>query len=366
MAGSAAVEFVEADGSVGEFRSLFTAVGESLLPPLRIRIPEPSQDGGACPPGRTPLGGISRPPETRPRLHGRREACGQCLGARACAPRCASRTDTGAVRHRRNAARRRRLHGRAGHVPRRPRRADRTVRSRRARRARVRRPRSIACAGLPSGGRYSPCGCRGPICGVAALVERHVRREDDEVGLRCLVGRRTEEAGNVGACLEACAEVLRWRVRTIGPNPGPCAPRPSVRIVPPVARQLLHGRLYRGSRAGVSEVDDLYPVHGDWEDGVLSQSRRQRPRQMGGSDERLHLEKRSGGIRSQVDEMPGRRNRAESAHRRPGAKWSPRVGDWDRPVPRALREGDRRQACHACWIQEKTPCSSAPMNRSMN
>ena len=33
VAGSAAVEFVEADGSAGEFRSLFTAVGESLLPP---------------------------------------------------------------------------------------------------------------------------------------------------------------------------------------------------------------------------------------------------------------------------------------------------------------------------------------------
>ena len=33
VAGSAAVEFVEADGSVGEFRSLFTALGEGLLPP---------------------------------------------------------------------------------------------------------------------------------------------------------------------------------------------------------------------------------------------------------------------------------------------------------------------------------------------
>ena len=33
VAGSAAVEFVEADGSAGEFRSLFTAFGESLLPP---------------------------------------------------------------------------------------------------------------------------------------------------------------------------------------------------------------------------------------------------------------------------------------------------------------------------------------------
>ena len=30
---AAAVEFVEADGSAGEFRSLFTAVGESLLLP---------------------------------------------------------------------------------------------------------------------------------------------------------------------------------------------------------------------------------------------------------------------------------------------------------------------------------------------
>ena len=33
VAGSAAVEFVEADGSAGELWSLFTAVGESLLPP---------------------------------------------------------------------------------------------------------------------------------------------------------------------------------------------------------------------------------------------------------------------------------------------------------------------------------------------
>ena len=33
VAGSATVEFVEADGSAGEFRSLFTAPGESLLPP---------------------------------------------------------------------------------------------------------------------------------------------------------------------------------------------------------------------------------------------------------------------------------------------------------------------------------------------
>ena len=33
VAGSAAVEFVEADGSAGELRSLFTALGESLLPP---------------------------------------------------------------------------------------------------------------------------------------------------------------------------------------------------------------------------------------------------------------------------------------------------------------------------------------------
>ena len=31
-----------------------------------------------------------------------------------------------------------------------------------------------------------------------------------------------------------------------------------------------------------------------------------------------------------------------SAHRRPSAKRSPRVGDRDRPVPRAMREGDRR------------------------
>ena len=33
VAGSATVEFVEADGSEGEFRSLFTALGQSLLPP---------------------------------------------------------------------------------------------------------------------------------------------------------------------------------------------------------------------------------------------------------------------------------------------------------------------------------------------
>ncbi len=33
VAGSATVEFVEADGSTGEFRSLFTAFGESLPPP---------------------------------------------------------------------------------------------------------------------------------------------------------------------------------------------------------------------------------------------------------------------------------------------------------------------------------------------
>ena len=33
VAGSTDVEFVEADGSVGEFRSLFTALGEELLPP---------------------------------------------------------------------------------------------------------------------------------------------------------------------------------------------------------------------------------------------------------------------------------------------------------------------------------------------
>ena len=33
VAGSSDVEFVEADGSQGQLRSLFTAVGESLLPP---------------------------------------------------------------------------------------------------------------------------------------------------------------------------------------------------------------------------------------------------------------------------------------------------------------------------------------------
>ena len=33
VAGSTDVEFTEADGSAGEFRSLFTAFGEDLLPP---------------------------------------------------------------------------------------------------------------------------------------------------------------------------------------------------------------------------------------------------------------------------------------------------------------------------------------------
>ena len=33
VAGSADVEFTEADGSVGELRGLYTALGEELLPP---------------------------------------------------------------------------------------------------------------------------------------------------------------------------------------------------------------------------------------------------------------------------------------------------------------------------------------------
>ena len=53
--------------------------------------------------------------------------------------------------------------------------------------------------------------------------------------------------------------------------------------------------------------------------------------------------------------MAGRRNRAESVHRRPGAKRSPRVGDWDRPV---------RAWSTACWRHRKV-CTQNYVNPSL-
>ena len=71
-------------------------------------------------------------------------------------------------------------------------------------------------------------------------------------------------------CVDLCAEVLRRRVRAIGANTGPCADPWSMRIVLPVASQLLRGRLYWSSRTIVSEVDYLDPAHRDGVDDVPS------------------------------------------------------------------------------------------------